>query len=223
MIALVNKTKVGGASGGTTPPVSFVGVSLIVLINSFLGGGEPAKTDIFGNTYLDLTLQSNGAGSGSQRISYVPNPVVGTGFTGTLTGTTTAGIFLGYSGIQVASPFDQENGAVNATGLPISFQAGGVTQGSDGELIVAGFMASAAGEGTVSIGGSFNIEDFIARVGGGVNPGCYAADLVQTTAGAADPAWAFTQGVTVAATLASFKAAAGGGGPATRRRTYIFG
>lgn len=215
--------KVGGATGGTTSAVNTTGSSLIVLVNSFLGGGEPTVSDSKSNIWTQLTIQSAGAGSGSLRMSYVLNPTVGSGHTFTLTGVTTAGVWRAYSGVDTSSPFDQQNGAVDASGLPSSFQAGSITPGVNNELIVGGCMFAAAGEGVVTIGGGFSIIDFLARVGGGVNPGCYLSELIQTTATASNPAWAFTQGPTVGATQASFKASAGGAASVNRCGPFVIG
>lgn len=178
------------------------------------GSGTVTFNDSMSNTWVPLTQQNPG-GVGNQstsRIYYVVNPIVGSGHTvtATATGYVGGGYFLAFSGADISSPFDQENGVAdfaNAT----SKQPGSVTPTTDNQLVITGLCTikdAGGSSGTYSIDSGFAIIDQDAATAGLEGGAC--AYLIQTSAGAVNPTWSWTDASAVGATIATFKAAAGG-------------
>lgn len=203
-IAKVVSTEVAGA--GTTPAVDTTGASLLVAC--VCGDTAPSISDSKGNTWNELLMETGDFGY-EVSLFYAANPTVGTGHTFTVSGGSPAMGVVAFSGVATTSPFDQQSTGDQDNTSPAS--AGSVTPTEDNELLVAG----CGGLGSaVSIGSSFNLDQDIDVVGG-TNFSVAIAHKIQTTAGAENPDWAFS-GTAIATVIATFKAAAGGGGRTTK-------
>lgn len=210
-IALVTNGQIAGnANGGTSGVLDTSGASLLVIsVCQYSGVAAQAPTDSKSNTWTALTEQKE-AIEASNRLYYVANPTVGSGHTFTVAAT---GIFsvtqiAAFSGVKTSSPFDQQNGNKTFDSIS-SFQPGSVTPGEDNELIIAAIAASRST--TFSINSSMTITNS-SDYNSGVSEGGALAYLVQSSFAAINPTWSFTPTVpiSVAATIATFKAAAGG-------------
>lgn len=116
------------------------------------------------------------------------------------------------------NPLDQQNGTRG--NVVSSVQPGNVTPGQDNEVVITYCGAGAITTSSFSIDSGYAITDQML-----FNPGVqYAmalAYLIQTTAGTTNPTWSFAAGNTVGASIATFKASAGGGVTATPIRTQL--
>jgi len=197
----------GGLNGATTSAIDTTGVTLIVVIVNWYAvtTAVATLTDSKGNTYTGLTQRGNA--SIASRIFYCLAPIVGSGHTFTVAGTSTYSSIevQGWNGNATSSVVDTQNG----TGVSTSStqQTGSVTPSENNCLIVAGMLF--ASSGTVSINSGFTISDQIAY-SAPANYGAAAAYLVQTTAGAVNPTWTATSADKVSS-IAVFKPA----GPAS--------
>jgi hypothetical protein len=209
-IALVTKVEAAGASNVTSGAIDTTGANLLVMVvSSYSGGPAPTVSDSKSNSWTGLTAKSSGFGY--SRIFYSVPSSVGTSHTFTVSG---AGVYtwfsaMSFSGAHATTPYDAENGAT--TGGAESLATGSVTPSEDNCLVVAALGSGGTGTYTFSIDGSFSVQDQASYVGGNNMPGA-SATLIQTTAAAANPSWSWTGSVAAAATIASFKSAAGGGG-----------
>jgi len=195
-IALVSSVTRAGA--GTSASIDTTGATLLVVVTSTGNFSGDSK----GNTYTKLTARTGTFGSETS-IWYAENPTVGSGHTFTVTGVTGL-VAAAFSGAEVSSVFDQENGT--ASGSPA--QPGSITPGDDNELIITGLGGGSVGDGSADSGFSL-----VADVGttGGVNFSAGMAYKVQTTAAAVNPTWTWSEVYGSAGlVIASFKAAAGG-------------
>lgn len=207
--SLVTHVEAGGSANGvTTGTVDTTGATLIVISTSrYSPAGESTTvSDSKGNTWTALTLsQANGV---ANRLYYCANPTVGSGhtFSTSDTGSYPSIAVLAFTG-NTATPFDQENGGLAvATSLTIP----SVTPTEDNELIVAGISHENNTAGSVTINGGFTA--YTVAYSSGNSEGGGIAYLIQTTATAASPTWNITNSAAIAARIATFKAAAGGGG-----------
>ena len=204
--ALINHVEAGlGANGGTTGSIDTTGASFLVLNVSYYDPGTaPTISDSKSNTWSALTLQSS---TGSSRLYYCASPSVGTGHTFSANGTGSYPSLqvLAFSGSH-GTPFDQQNGATSAGAT--SLATGSITPSEDNELVIAGLVHGDNTAGAVSIDGGFTA--YKNAFSSGNNMGGGIAYLIQTTATAANPSWSVTTSTQLAATIASFKAAAGG-------------
>jgi hypothetical protein len=117
-----------------------------------------------------------------------------------------------FSGGATSAIDDQENSAGGVFGSTI--QPGSITPTVTDTLVISCAMVSDQ-QDTSSIDGGFTIADHVAGTASSFGVG--VAYLRQTSAAAANPTWTFTSGAThQAATIASFKAAGGGGAPPCR-------
>lgn len=198
-----------GQSGGASGAIDTTGADLLVFVaTSYNGFAAPTVSDSKGNTWVGLAEQSAAINS-RVRIYYAKNPTVGSGHTFTVTGNETypAVLVFAFSGADTDDPFDQENGAT--AGSVTSHAAGSVTPSENGEVLVGGLCYD--GDVTnLAIGSSFTLELHEAYTNA-VNMGGAAAYKIQGTAGAENPSWSWTTARNVAASIATFKAAAGGG------------
>lgn len=222
--SLIGRTMASGANAGTTPSLDTTGATLlVVLCVNTAASAAPVITDSQSNTWTSLTAQSV---SGNQRsfLAYVANPTVGIGHTFTLTGSGSSPLILAsaWSGIVAASPFDQQNGNA-AAGSATTIQAGSITPGSNGELLIAACVTGAG----IATTGNVQIDYQVSSIynGGcswvavvGSSWGAYLAFGNQVTAAATNPTWTLVQGTgtnsNMTSHIASFKAAtaASGGG-----------
>lgn len=214
-----------GVTGATSSAIDTTGATLLV---GGLAGFQPTNPytieDSKGNTWTALTIQATGAAQEARTgLYYVANPTVGTNHTFSWAfagyGNATM-VFAAYSGATTTSPFDQQNG--NATNANVSsIVTNSVTPTQDNELvIVMGGFSNNMNTGTGSIDGGFTIV--AQREFGGSNVvGGLFAELIQTTATAANPTvTAPTSSGPMSAVIATFKAAAGGGSTASAFFAY---
>jgi len=160
----------------------------------------PTVSDSKGNTGVALTNVA-GASDPQIKLFYVKNPIVGSGHTFTFTGVDNYSPFavLAFSGTDTTSNVDQENGAGGSSPLA----PGSITPTADNEVIVA---AIGGHQSSVSIDSGFTLTINGANA---ANYGVALAYKVQTTAAAVNPTFtASGTGTGMAATIASFKAAA---------------
>lgn len=206
-VAAVTKNSSGGA-GFTSDPIDTTGASLIVIhVASYIQVATP--TDSQGNTYTALTEQVTDPHG---RLFYCVAPSVNSGhtFTNPTNGSYASMHVRAFSGTH-ASPFDQQNGttiSANTSGQP-----GSITPSEDGCLVITGLGVAAQNP---SIGGGYTAA--VANHNGGSSYGSGLGYLIQTTAGATNPTWSWTENVIAALTIASFKPAAAAGGQPTSKR-----
>lgn len=206
---LIDSVQLAGA--GTSSAINTTGADFLVAVIS--GAIGPAISDSKGNTWHELTMQI-GSFSSETSIWYAYNPTVGSGHTFTASGEFPGMCVAAFSGrLTSGDPFDVENGAVEG---PSPRQAGSVTPSQDGELLIAGLGGTPS---PISIDSGFTIAESM-NLTGGVNYGCVLAYLEQGTAGALNPSWTFSG--SGAAVIATFKAAAGGGGAFARFLSLLF-
>lgn len=208
--ALLGNTGIsGGSGGGSSGSVDTTGADLIIIhVSQYTVPATITPSDSKGNTWTGLTVQAGGTENKS-RLWYCINPTVGTGHTFTATGSNTFSCaqVAWFSGAAAAG-FDQQNGAV-AVGTATTLQTGSVTPSQNDELVVTGLSADRGN--TLSINASFTITNQYPYSAGSREAGALAY-LIQTTAGAVNPTWTTdVSAPDMAATIATFKAAGGGG------------
>ena len=211
---LVHALAQSGAASATTPSRNTTGANLIVIVTaSNDGGGFVTVSDSQSNTWTGLTSYSDPSAPGV-RIWYCFSPSTSSTHTFTVSGTSEfPGIAMAaYSGA-ATSPFDVQNGTNNASG-GTTLQPGSVTPSANGELLIVGLASGGDTGDTFSIDSSFTMVESNCTSGGF---GVSLADLVQTTATAVNPTVTSTASCRMAVAIATFKAAAGGGGPTFRR------
>lgn len=197
--------KAGQANGVTTDAIDTSGANLIVVsVSWYRQVGDPTISDNRGNTYTGLTQR--GASNTNNRLYYCASPTVGSGHTFTVSGTNTyAPISVVAASGAHATPFDVENGSAGASGT--SRQPGSLTPSENGCLIVSGVTSSGSSH---SLDSGFTYSQNNYSVGVSMGGGC--GYLIQGTAAGVNPTWSWTTSSYNAATIASFKPAAGGGG-----------
>lgn len=199
--SLINSTSATNAGPTTTSAINCTGASLIVIaIDQYYGTATP--TDSQSNAYsLAMSEVDSSGGNGAMYLSlyYKFGPSVNTNMTFTETYGTT------YPGMAVAcfsgggSSVDQTNGAYTNAAVS-SLQAGSITPGINGELVISACGWSYSAEYPVSVNGLLVIASQVAEgTGYGVALGYFS----QPTSGAINPTWSFT-----GANNASYSAAA---------------
>lgn len=224
---LVDVVSQGNSGGTTSSAVNTTGATLLILLAVyFSASAAPTISDSKGNTWVPLTAQVT---TGQSQLFYCANPTVGTGHTFSALGSTSfaAVSVAAYSGAN-AAPFDQQNGA---TGSANSLATGSVTPSADNELVIAGWGLALAGEpSSSSVNGGFTGINTAPNVSGN-SFGIYLAELIQTTATAANPVLSYGNSSTVSGVIATFKVAAATGitfdaasnsGTQTAQSTYTF-
>ncbi len=210
-----------GCPGGdfktvTTTAIDTTGADLIVISVSAFTAANPTVSSNKAGTYNLLTIRSVG-GAISNRLFYAAAPTVGSGHTFTASHPTT-NVFPSISveawSFAHATPFDQQNGAASA-GVT-SLATGSITPSENGELIFAG-LGAGANSGTNSINSGFTIGDQTQHDGAN-HEGVSIAYFEQGAAAAINPTWSCTNSVSLAVTIASFKATAVAAGQPTMRR-----
>lgn len=207
----------------TSSSIDSTGANLIVLGLSFYSFSSPAGTltDSKSNTWAALTLYEEvGTTGASSKLYYCYAPTVGSGHTFTWSSTTTyPSIYVEAFSGSASSPFDVQNGATVINN--INCQPGSVTPSVDNEIVVAlaGFYTPNADLGSsVSVGSSFAITDQLTYVPS-TSLGGALAYKIQTSAGTENPTWTGNIALNWAASIATFKAAAGG---ATLLQPYYY-
>jgi hypothetical protein len=157
-------------------------------------------TDSKGNTWSQLTKQGSG-GSGATVLWYAKNAIVGPGHTFTITGNNTysAIAIAAFSGGNVASPFDTQNGQSLSNSATV--QPGTVTPGAANELVMTGLEFTSA---PVSVDSGVTILDQ-APMAGGQYWGVALGYTIQSAAAAVNPTWRQTVPGQLASIVATFK------------------
>ena len=186
-----------GTNGGTTSAINTTGANLIVF-SSASTNVTPIVSDSKGNTYTALT--SRFLSSVYQRIIYVYNPIVGSGHSFTITGTSLNSAVSVYAFSGISGYSGVENGASGSTS-PLS--TGSVTPSTNGSLIFTGMSSN----GAVVSAAPSGFTGFVHIPSSGSNRQVASAYLIQTTAAAINPQWAWTGTVNVAVAIAVFGAA----------------
>jgi hypothetical protein len=196
------------ALGGTWTSAAqdTTGADFIIIEIGYDAGGTPVVSDNKGNTnWQPLTSYLQGSVRG--RFVYHFNAVSGTGHTFTFTGAAAyAGASIAwYSGGGTTDPFDTgtDTGA-GSTGTTAN-QGASQTPSQNDCLVVAGLGIDGIAT-TASINGGFTIRASV-DLAGSSHYGSAIADLIQTTAAAADPDWTIGVASPAVAMIAVFKAA----------------
>lgn len=204
--ALTNATATSG-SVDTTGATLFVAVLSAYDINVANG-----FSDSKGNSWNYLTVLDDVGGNEMQAtIAYAWSSLsVGSGHTFSYNNGSYPGFVLfAFSGTETgSSPFDQQNGSVNAAG-PASYQPGSITPSTDGQVAVVGAVNGGAGSDySYTVNGSYStpVEVFYA---GSIN--VMASYWIQTTATATNPTITPSVDGRHLVKIASFKASGGGG------------
>lgn len=199
-------SKTAGQSTQTTSAVDCTGANLFVVhlgmvtsVSNTLSDSTTALWDC-----ASVTPQTVGINLG--QLCFAKN-VTGSAtqtFTLTCTNCFFAMEAIGFSGADISAPLDQQSGSIQAAASTI--QAGSVTPGSDGQVIVSGVEIQAGDLTSVDL--SFVISDHTANSGSNVGSGM--AYLIETTATAKNPTDTMSGSSSLAAINATFKAAATG-------------
>lgn len=187
----------------TTDPIDTTGADFIVLVAASVVGVASVISDSKGNTWTALTAHDNGSNSRGT-IHYCNNPTVGTGhtFTNTCTAGAPAIAVAAYSGADLVTPFDQENGNANTSGTTIA--TGSITPTVGNELIIVGLTGAWTGTAAVNVGTILNQAAFP----GSNAYGIALAHQIQTVATPRDATWSGLSSSEKEALIASFKTAA---------------
>lgn len=205
-------------NGGTSPSIDTTGANVIVIGVSWYSGYVPplVLSDSKGNTWLSLTKQSSGGTGVSTQMFYAYNPTVGTGHTFTVgTNTIYAELMISAwsAGTFTTDPFDVENGATTNGGSPL--QPGSVSPNQNDELLIA-TLAGIGSINTIDSGFTILLNRTAAPGGGATRMSGALAYKIQTSAGAENPQWAWSDAgfgtAPGAAAIATFKVSTGGGG-----------
>jgi len=180
---IASVTMAGTDDGGTSTAIDTTGATLLVMSVSLWTAH--AVSDSKGNTWVPLTERVST--QLRHRLYYCLTPTVGTGHTFTLTGANFYPSMFVYAFAGVAS-YQVESGAIAASGA--SLASGSLTPSTAGALVVTGVCGfNAASTDTVTPSG-FAVTTITGV--GGTNLHGSAAWLIQATAAAIDPTWAFT-------------------------------
>jgi hypothetical protein len=190
-----------GPNGGTGAALNTTGANIIFVLEAYSNNSGPGVlTDNKGNTWAQLTKQGTN-GSGATVLWYAKNAIVGPGHTFTITGSNTysAIAIAAFSGGNIASPFDTQNG--NSLGSSVTVQPGTVTPGAANELIITGLGFTRA---PVSVDSGVTILDQ-APMAGGQFFGVALGYTIQTAAVPINPTWRQAAAGQLASTIATFK------------------
>jgi len=208
-IAFVSSVAAGSSYNNnvTTGSADTSGATLLVVVVSTYGTGG-TLTDSNSNTWNALTRRGSAGDAGCQ-IYYAVNPTVGSGHTFTYSSTAKypSVAAMAFSGADTSSPFDVQNGANNTTMTTLA--TGSVTPSEDNELIIAGYGGYSGAVSSIDSG--MTIANSVAYSANHLAAG--SAYKIQTTATAINATWTIGSASINAAAIATFKAAAGGGGP----------
>ena len=208
-IQRIASTSAGGTSSSvTTTGINTTGASLLVVqIVYYQSGGSIVPGTNFTDTYSNswnLIKNETPSGGGGSSFYYCSNPIVGTGHTFSVSGSSLYPCIsvAAYSGVSTTSPLDQSSGA-NIAGSGTSLQPGSVTPNQNNELIVAG-LAIGSTTTTTTVSPPFFAPLAVSGAAFAVD----ISDLVQPTAAAVNPTWTFTGGsFGSSASIATFKQA----------------
>lgn len=199
-----------GGNGFTTGTMDSTGADfLVAVLSQYVTGSTGSVSDSKTNAWTALTEYQSPDTFDRVRIFYArPNPTTGKVGTGhTFTVTVTAGyptlIVAAFSGSDV-SPFDSPENGTSNSGSGTSLQPGSITPDEDNELIITGLMTEADTTSTVVPTGYTSVAALDGV--GGAAAGGGMAYKIQTTKGAENPSWTWTNTSSRAqATIAGFK------------------
>lgn len=211
-IAFVGGVSAGGQNAVTTAGLAGASAANFVFIFTAYFSA-PTVTDSNTNTYTALGTTASAGGDPvvkgwySQGGSYTDNMTFSTVGSGTFSGI----VAMAFSGVK-ATPLDTESAGGNVnTGTTV--QPGTQTPSENNCILITG-MGINANDGVPTIDGGFSVlsagASYIAF--GGSYYGTCVSYLIQTTAAAANPTWTNAATRKMATIMASFKAAAAGGG-----------
>jgi hypothetical protein len=188
-------------SGGTTAAMNTTGATLLVWsVAWWEGGGTLTLSDSKGNTWVPLAKHGPGQYS-THRFYYAATPIVGTGHTFTASpaaGASINQIVLAFTGAPLT--VDAESGT--AVFGPTSAASGSVTPTQNGCLILTGY-SNIVGSANTGV----TLTPAMTEIPVGANPDGRGATgwLVQPTAAAINPTWAWTGTTGVAVSTAVFR------------------
>ncbi len=215
--ALVNHAiaHTGAGTTITTGAVDTTGANFVVCFYTFDSslGTPPAMSDNKSNgAGTNLTRNTGTISRSNCRMTYYLNPTVGSGhtFTATASASITGTLAIAaFSGVLVASAFDQGATAGHAGSGSTTIQPGSITPTQGGELLIAGWAIDDPANTTWTVNSGFSITD-IQDVIVGATYGGVLAYFVQGAAAAINPTFtrsnALTSGREDTASIASFKA-----------------
>lgn len=199
-----------GQNGGTSSGHNTTGCNfLAIAVGIYSAGTGLSVSDSKSNTWTGLTLRTTG--NSSHQLFYAKNAISGTSHNFTVTGTNiyTAGVLLGFSGVDTVYTFDQQIGTTGAS--PI--QTGSLTPSYDNSLLLSSYALEDFGSGSIAVDSGFSAVTQAASFGfyGAVS----LAYKIQTAKAAVNPSWSWTGGFNAAVMTASFLA------PLTQPDRYI--
>jgi hypothetical protein len=202
-IAFINSAVAGSSNtnSATTSGVDTTGATFIVIsAASYIPGGAVTISDSKGNTYTALTARSSAALT--NRLYYCAAPIVGSGHTFTVSGTSVyptiaAAAFAGLA----SSPLDQQTGSNNASGT--SAATGSITAATNNALLIAGLAVNNGTSITINSGFTSVVVDYA----GGLHFGGGLGYKIKTASGAENPTWSWTSSGENCESLASFNVA----------------
>ena len=196
------------ATRATTTAIDTTGADLLVVAVSSYSTTPVTVSDSKSNTWSPRTEKASG--NNHTRLFFCQGGTVGSAHTFSTNADFYDIAVAAFSG-SGAIPFDVENGAA---AVASALATGSITPAVNGELIVSALGETADGgiSRTYSVDSGLTITDQNGAAGGNHN-GLGLAYFAQTTAAAINPTWSITGGANnIAAVIASFKPAAGGGG-----------
>lgn len=220
-IAIVASANAAGSASvpQATTGINTTGASLLVVMiggypDSGAGVSSGGMSDLIGgaasgNTWTALTAQALGGFSIFGQMYYAANPNVGANHTFLATGNYYQGLtVLAFSGVTTTSPLGSQSGNTNSN---TTIQPGSVTPISVGDLVVTGLAANNTNSNTIDSGFASPPTQTVTYSSGN----SIASDITYLVVGstsALNPTWTNGSSNQLATTIATFKAAAGGGG-----------
>lgn len=185
-------------TAGPSSSIDTTGATLLVLALTWetsTSGNECTVSDSAGNTWVSLTLRTQGALR--THLFYVLGPTTSATHTFNAAGTInnsfpTIGVLAFNDNVNM---LDSQSGAGTASGTTL--QPGSITPVVNNEVFVTALNSSAGSNGALSIDSSFNITFNLGNSATSDNLGL--AYKIQTSAGAENPTWTQASGVGVAA------------------------
>lgn len=201
----------GAANSGGFTTLNLTGADFVVACIAEAGNATttpPTFADTSGNTWNFLTTRTQNSHAGT--IAYAFNATVSGTMKFTVGGTANFPAFTvaGYaSGAQSGTPFDLQNGATALFQLTLA--TGSITPSVANELVVT-CLTRDQETNVPTINGGFTLRANVIDAGFG-HPLSAVADLIQTTATAANPTWTTAgSNSSIVAAIASFKSAGAG-------------
>lgn len=204
-IALVTNKNCNGTSC-TTAAANNTGATLFVVSVANYSSDACAVpvSDSSSNTWVHLTGYGNDAGASNRHIciSYVKNPTVTSSQTISITGgVSAAGVtFASFSGTDLTSPLDQQNGIANSV-TTTTVQPGSVTPAQNNELVYSAICSNNSSTSSIDSG--------MTKINSTATIMFADAYKVQTSAAAINPTWTMDQLDYSCSAIATFKVAAG--------------